>query len=179
MRGKSSSSRFLALALSVVLSSGAISLAAAEELPQDLSTLSTAELVKMALAISKQLEPGLTAQSEDWVALKSENATLRADLQTTRDELARVQVELTKRSNDSTASAGELSEARAALKRISALVGSSSTSWESSIDAVDKALKEAAMKQRRAELSSWVVGGVAVATAIWAVTETALRMAGR
>lgn len=180
MRGKHFS-RWGFLFLALVFFTADISSAeeAQQELSQDLSKLSTAELVKRALAISKQLEPGLTGQNEDWAGLKGENATLRADLQTTRDELGRVQAELTKRSNDSTASADELSEARAALKKISNAVGSSSTSWKSSIDAVDKALKDSAMKQRRAEVSSWVLGSVAVATTIWAVTETALRMAGR
>jgi hypothetical protein len=151
----------------------------AETSPQDLSRMTIAELVSRAFAISKQLEPGLIAQAEDWSSLRSENGTLRSDLQTARSELVQLKLELEKRASESTASAEELSEARAALKTISALVGSSSESWGSSIVDVEKALKDAAMKQHCAEALAWITGSAAFAALVWAAIETALRAMGK
>lgn len=145
---------------------------AAEEQVPDYSQMTTAELVKRALEISKLLEPALTTQLSGWSSLKSENEALRKELEQLRSELEQ-------RANEATLSASELSEARQALERISVLVGNSSLSWKSSIDAVDQALKEAAKKQQRTELAAWCLGAVATGTTIWAIVETILREAGR
>jgi chromosome segregation ATPase len=177
MRKKYLSSRVFALSFCLALSSAAM--LSAEESAQDLLQLTTAELVSRAFAISKRLEPGLIAQLEDWSTLRSENGTLRSDLAMARNELSQLKLELERRASASTASAQELSEARAALKTISALVGSSSESWVSSIADVEKALKEAAMKQRRAEVTAWIGGTTTFAALVLAAVETILRAVGK
>jgi len=161
--------------LAALLTSEAMPVAAEEEL----SRMTTDELAKRAFELSKQLELGLIAQTEDWAALRSENETLREDLLSQQSELARLQAELEARSAEAERSANELGEARAELKRTSASVESSETSWKSSIDEMERELKEAAMKLRRNELGLKVCGGVAVVTSIWAITETVIRKAAR
>jgi chromosome segregation ATPase len=148
--------------------------------------MSIAELVTRAYEISGKLNPGLKAQSEDWASLKIENEALRSDLRTTqgeaaslRIELASLKAELEKRSSEASASAEELSEARTALKRISVLVGSSTQSWESSIADVERALKEAAKKQRRAELRACVAEVVAVAAIVFAGVQASKNKEGK
>jgi hypothetical protein len=184
MRGQCWLLRALALLFCLALSSAAM--LSAEESGQDLSQLTIAELVSKAFAISEQLNPELLAQVEDWSALKLENEALRMDLQTARNEsaplkqeLSGLKLELETRASESTASVKELSEARVALKTISTLVGSSATSWRSSTADVEAALKEAAMKQRLAEIGAWAFGSVALATTTWAIVETLERKAGR
>jgi hypothetical protein len=177
MCGRSWLSRALALLFcSAILSAVTLS---ADEPPVDLSRMTTAELASRAFQLSQALNQGLIAQSGDWGALKSENEASQADLQKARSELAGLKTELETRASESTESAQELSEARAALKAISSLVGSSATSWTNSIGAVEQALKEAAMKQQRAEIFAWGTGGAAVAASIWAIVEFALRKAGQ
>ena len=176
MRDRSCSSRALACLLAAFLSSVAMPLAA--EAP-DLSQMTTDELVRRAYELSKQLMPGLNAQTEDWEALKAENETLREDLRNQQSEQARLQSDLEARSTEAEKSASELSEARAELQRTSESVESSRASWKSSIDDVERQLKEMAMKLRRTELGLKVCGGVAVATTIWALTEALLRKAAR
>jgi len=178
MRAASSLSLVWASLLFLVLLPAAM-LSAEGSPPADLSQTSTDELVKRAFEISRQLDPGLTEQLEDWQAQRTETEALRSDLEAQRKEaaslkaeLADLKTELQKRSSEASASAKEVSEARAALKRISILIGSSAESWESSIEGVDKAISEAARKQRNAELRAGIAEIVALAAIIWGGVET-------
>lgn len=178
MRNKRYRSLALACCCLLAFSLAAMPLVAEEQAP-DLSQVPTEQLLSRALEISKLLDPGLKTQVDDWTYLRDENETLRSDLQTAEKELESLKAELLRRSSEATASADELREARLALSGISALIKSSSLSWRNSIGAVDQALKEASMKQRRTELAAWGCGGLAVAATAWAVAELVLRKAGR
>jgi chromosome segregation ATPase len=200
MRAQSlSRSGLVLLALLALLLEG-MSSASGQDAMQDLSQMTTAELVSKALEISKQLVPELMTQNTAWDELKNENEALQSEIDQVRSDLAQaktsstqaqsnydkaqaeltqVKAELEQRANDSEASANELSEARAALKTISSLVHNSSVSWKNSTDAVEITLKTAARKQRLAEACAYTASAVSIATTIWAIVETVLRKAGK
>jgi predicted RNase H-like nuclease (RuvC/YqgF family) len=172
MRKRSSLYRLVPWCFALALLLAGAPSAIAEESPKPLSEWTTAELAHRALEIWTQLEPGLEAQAKDSAELKSEIKALLQGLQTTPAELKALRDELARRSTEAETSASEVKQAQAALQTINALVGNSEESWQSSIDAVNQALNQAAQKQRRAEIVAWGAGGVAVAATIWALIET-------